>query len=222
MTELLRLERVGLRYPGPPAIHALRCIDLTIDRHEFIAVTGVSGSGKSTLLNVLGLLDRPTEGRYRIADREVGSLRARETDQLRRSTFGFVFQSSHLLGDRTVAANVALPLQIGRVRVADRAARVADALVRVGLRHRAQARARDLSGGERQRAAIARALVGRPQIILADEPTGNLDEKNTDRVMTLLDDLHRKGLTIVMITHDPVIAGKAPRRIRLADGYLRA
>jgi ABC-type lipoprotein export system ATPase subunit len=221
VTGFLRLRGIGRRYPGPPAVHALKGIDLVIKRHEFVAVTGASGSGKSTLLNVLGLLDRPTEGQYQIADREVATLGARETDRLRSRTFGFVFQSSHVLAHRTVAANVALPLQVGRTRQADRAARVAPALTQVGLRHRAEARARDISGGERQRTAIARALVSRPQIILADEPTGNLDEDNAHRVMSVLTDLHQSGLTIVMITHNPDIAGQAQRQIHLADGQLR-
>lgn len=219
--ELLRLLGVSRCYEGPPPVRALTDVDLTVHRGELFAVTGFSGSGKTTLLNILGLLDEPTEGTYRIRGRPAPALRTRTADEFRGRTFGFVFQSAHLLPDRTVAVNVALPLRIGRYDVAGRGRRVAEALDQVGLLHRARVKAVDLSGGERQRAAAARALVARPEVLLADEPTGNLDSENARRIMEILGDLNDQGLTVGVITHDESVATLAPWRITVADGRLR-
>nr|WP_269327049.1 ABC transporter ATP-binding protein [Kineosporia mesophila] len=201
---------------------ALQEINLVVPRSEFLAVTGASGSGKSTMLNVLGLLDPPSSGEYQVNGQDITMLRAREVDQLRSRLFGFVFQASHMLPERTVAANVALPLRIAGVPRSTRPGRVWKSLERVGLVQRAQARASSLSGGERQRAAIARALVNEPEVLLADEPTGNLDAENAERVMTIFDELRQAGLTLVMITHNQELAERADRQVVLSDGRLLA
>jgi ABC-type lipoprotein export system ATPase subunit len=217
---VLELQGVGRRFAGPPPVEALRGVDLTAAAGEFVAVRGPSGSGKSTLLNILGMLDRPTFGEYLVAGRAASGLGTRERDTLRGHTFGFVFQSSHLIGSRTVAANVALALQVQRTARSRRGALVATALDAVGLRHKAQSRGGDLSGGERQRVAIARAIVGRPRVVLADEPTGNLDQGNADRVVALLREISLSGLTVVVITHDPRVAEAADRQVHLLDGLV--
>jgi ABC-type lipoprotein export system ATPase subunit len=219
---LLSLSAVTRRYEGPPPVAALQGVDLTVERGDLVAIEGPSGSGKSTLLNILGLLDRPTSGRYEIDGVPVETLPSRAVNRLRGSVFGFVFQQSHLLPDRTVAANVALGLQTKGVRRNRREALVVEALEAVGLGHRALARARDLSGGERQRAAIARALAGRPEAVLADEPTGNLDSHNATAVIDLLRAVNGQGLTVVVITHDERVAAAARRRFTMTDGTLSA
>jgi putative ABC transport system ATP-binding protein len=201
--------------------HAVAGVDLTILRGEYVTIEGPSGCGKSTLLTLLGLLDEPTAGEYRLADVLVGDIDAEERARLRNREIGFVFQSFNLISEMTVAENVALPLLYGEtVRGEGQRKTVADALERVGLTERAHHRPSQLSGGQQQRAAVARALVSKPSLILADEPTGNLDQANGDRLMDLFDDLHRAGATLITVTHNPQYAARAKRRIHMLDGRL--
>jgi putative ABC transport system ATP-binding protein len=219
--ELVRLEDVCRDYPmGGTTVHALDHVSLVIRRGEFLAVMGPSGSGKSTLLNVLGCLDTPSSGRYRLAGEEVAGLGETRLAEVRRRRVGFVFQSYHLVPRMTAAGNVELPLMIAGVPPRERRERVRALLDDVGLGARASHRPAELSGGERQRVAIARALAGRPDLLLADEPTGNLDTHTGDEVMALLERVHREGLTIVMVTHDARMGAHAERRIGLVDGRL--
>jgi putative ABC transport system ATP-binding protein len=199
---------------------ALRAIDLTIEEGEFVAVMGPSGCGKSTLLNILGAIDRPTSGRYRFRDREVADLSESELAKLRRDNLGFVFQSFNLIDELTIAENVELGLIYRRWSGKDRRARVEAAMDRVGIAHRARHYPHQLSGGQQQRAAIARAIVGRPSLILADEPTGNLDTENGAQVMDILQSLNGEGATIIMVTHSPSHADLAKRRIDMLDGRI--
>jgi putative ABC transport system ATP-binding protein len=219
---VLELQGVGLTYPGPPPVRALLSVDLCVLRGEYLAVVGPSGSGKSTFLNVVGLLDEPTEGRYRLGGVDVGALSDRRRTALRGHAIGFVFQSFHLLPHRTALENVALALVYNGSSRADRKARSMAALYDVGLSHRAGALSAHLSGGERQRVAIARALVSAPQLLLCDEPTGNLDSKNAADVLGLIQRLHNDGQTVVLITHDLEVAGQAQRCVRIQDGQLIA
>ncbi len=200
--------------------HALGGITLRVDRGEFVAIVGPSGSGKTTLLAILGLMDLPTSGEYKLAGARVDKLRDGELAHARNEQVGFIFQTFNLIGDLSVEQNVALPLVYRRVPLAERRARVAKALDRVGMAHRARHRPGQLSGGQQQRVAVARALVGEPQILLADEPTGNLDSANGMTIMDLIDELHRAGSTICMVTHDSQFARRAQRSIRLADGKI--
>ena len=197
---------------------ALNGVSLSIDPGEFVAVMGPSGCGKSTLLNLLGLLDRPTSGSYKLAGDEVGSLPERERAQKRRGALGFVFQSFNLIDDLTVAENVELPLVYLKASKAERQERTEAALDRVGMAHRRGHTPQQLSGGQQQRVAIARAVVAGPQLLLADEPTGNLDSKNGAAVMDLLAELNAAGTTIVMVTHSPSDAEYAQRVVNLFDG----
>ena len=197
---------------------ALRAIDLQIEDGEFVAVMGPSGCGKSTLLNILGTIDRPTSGRYRFADQEVTDLNEAQLARLRRENLGFVFQSFNLIDELTIAENVELGLVYRRWAGKDRRAKVEAAMDRVGVAHRARHYPNQLSGGQQQRAAIARAIVGQPSLILADEPTGNLDTENGAQVMDILRELNAEGATIVMVTHSPSHADLAPRRIDMLDG----
>ena len=197
---------------------ALRAIDLEIADGEFVAVMGPSGCGKSTLLNILGTIDRPTSGRYRFADQEITDLNEAQLARLRRENLGFVFQSFNLIDELTIAENVELGLVYRRWAGKDRRAKVEAAMDRVGVAHRARHYPNQLSGGQQQRAAIARAIVGRPSLILADEPTGNLDTQNGAQVMDILQGLNAEGATIVMVTHSPSHADIAPRRIDMLDG----
>jgi putative ABC transport system ATP-binding protein len=215
------MRAVTRAYPGPPPVTALHDVDLTLDAGEYCAITGPSGSGKSTLLNLLGLLDRPTGGVYEVAGQDVTHLRAGEVDRLRSRTFGFVFQSAHMVNRWSLAANVSLGLRAQHFPRRQRPAAVRQALELVGLGHRADARAVDLSGGERQRAAIARAACTRPAVLLADEPTGNLDSRNAEGMLTLFDRIHAEGVTVIVITHDESVATRARRRIRVHDGEVR-
>jgi putative ABC transport system ATP-binding protein len=198
--------------------HALAGIHLEIQKGEYIAIAGPSGCGKSTLLSILGLLDSPTEGRYMLNGRDVANLPLSERARTRNREIGFVFQSFNLIGDLTVYENVELPLTYRGMKAADRKLRVHDALERVGMAHRAKHLPSQLSGGQQQRVAVARAVAGQPSILLADEPTGNLDSKNGEAVMELLRELHRDGATICMVTHDPRYARHADRSIHLFDG----
>ena len=201
-------------------VRALAGVDLKVDAGAFVAITGQSGSGKSSLLNILGCLDHPTRGRYLIEGRDVASLDDEAGSDIRNRRIGFVFQSFHLLPRLTVRENVLLPLRFHRDPPAD-AARRADALLeRVGLAERRDHRPGELSGGQMQRAAIARALLLRPALLLADEPTGNLDSKSAADVLALIDEVHAGGQTVVMVTHDHDIAARAPRRVRLRDGRI--
>ena len=216
------VEAVGLsrRFAGRPPIDALLDVELRIDPGEMVAVVGPSGSGKSTLFNVLGTLDRPTGGTLRIDGVDVARLGDRQLAGLRARRIGFVFQAFHLLEPLTALDNVALGLLYRGLQHDERRDRAASALVDVGLADRTMARPRQLSGGERQRVAIARAIVSRPAIVLADEPTGNLDSANSRRVVDLLGRLNDEGTTIVVITHDPEVAQAIPRTVRLRDGRL--
>jgi putative ABC transport system ATP-binding protein len=205
---------------GGATIHALDGIDLAIAPGEFVAIMGPSGSGKSTLLNVLGALDRPDAGRYRLGSDEVGELDDDAASALRNRRIGFVFQSFHLLPRLTVLENVLLPQRYALSADADAPARALALLQRIGLGSRLDHRPGELSGGQLQRAAIARALLNQPALLLADEPTGNLDSKSAIDVMTLLTELNAGGQTLVMVTHDPEIAARAGRTIHLHDGRI--
>ncbi|HEX6158972.1 MAG TPA: ABC transporter ATP-binding protein, partial [Thermoanaerobaculia bacterium] len=198
--------------------HALTNVHLEIRRGEYVSIAGPSGCGKSTLLSILGLLDTPTSGSYRLGNVAIESLNAAERARIRNRTIGFIFQAFNLIGDLTVAENVDLPLTYRRLGAADRKRRVEAALERVGMAHRARHYPAQLSGGQQQRVAVARALAGEPDILLADEPTGNLDSKNGESVMELLRDLHRGGATICMVTHDPRFTRYAHRTLHLFDG----
>jgi putative ABC transport system ATP-binding protein len=203
---------------GGRPVHALRGIDLTVPDGDYVAVMGPSGSGKSTLLNILGCLDHPTAGSYRLDGREVARLGEAELSQVRRHKIGFVFQSFHLVPRLTAAGNVELPMVFAGVPRGERARRVGGALAAVGLAERAEHRPDQLSGGERQRVAIARAVVMGPAILLADEPTGNLDTASGDEVIGLLERMNADGLTLIVVTHDLAIGGRARRRLLLRDG----
>lgn len=199
---------------------ALKNVSLTVDDGEFVAVMGPSGCGKSTLLNILGLLDNPTEGSYRFDGREVSTLREGERSDYRKGKIGFVFQTFNLIDEMTVEENITLPLTNQGVPREEKASRVRDIMDRVGISHRAKHYPNQLSGGQQQRVAIARAVVGNPGIILADEPTGNLDSKNGHEVMELLAQLNREGATIIMVTHSQKDAQYAHRIINLFDGQI--
>src|SRR5262245_57624752 len=198
--------------------HALAGIHMQIRNGEFVSIAGPSGCGKSTLLSILGLLDSPSDGSYRLNDRPVARLNVSERARIRNREIGFIFQSFNLIGDLTVFQNVELPLTYRGMRSAERKTRVTEALEKVGMAHRAKHLPSQLSGGQQQRVAVARALVGKPLILLADEPTGNLDSRNGEAVMDLLRELHRGGATVCMVTHDPRFARFADRTVHLFDG----
>lgn len=199
---------------------ALQNVSFSISKGEFVSIMGPSGCGKSTLLNILGLLDSPTSGSYKLAGHEVGKLKERERNQIRKGQIGFVFQSFNLIDELTVAENVELPLKYMGVPAKERKERVHEVLKRMNLSHRAFHYPQQLSGGQQQRVAIARAVVGRPNMILADEPTGNLDSKNGTEVMQLLSELNKEGTTIVMVTHSKHDATYTHRVINLFDGKI--
>ncbi|MEU7036838.1 ABC transporter ATP-binding protein [Streptomyces sp. NPDC046237] len=216
----MEFRQVGLTYPGPPPVDALRPCDLTVRRGEFVAVVGPSGSGKSTFLNIAGLLDAPTTGTYLLDGIDTGTLRDADRTALRGRRIGFVFQSFHLLPQRSALENVTLALVYNGAPRRERAARAREALEQVGLGHRVDTLPTRLSGGERQRVAVARALVTRPSLLLCDEPTGNLDTANADAVLALLEKLHAEGMTVLVITHDPAVAARARRTVTIRDGRL--
>jgi putative ABC transport system ATP-binding protein len=200
--------------------HALSGVHLDIERGDYVAISGPSGCGKSTLLSILGLLDSPSGGAYRLNGEPVESLKPGQRARIRNREIGFIFQSFNLIGDLSVFENVELPLTYRGMGRAERRRRTSEALEKVSMGHRAKHYPSQLSGGQQQRVAVARALVGEPSILLADEPTGNLDSKNGDAVMELMSDLHRSGATICMVTHDPRFARHADRTIHLFDGQI--
>jgi putative ABC transport system ATP-binding protein len=218
---LIRLEGLSkVFYTDEVETHALAEIHLTIEQGEFVAIAGPSGCGKSTLLSILGLLDSPSGGVYELNGRHVQDLDFAARARIRNREIGFIFQSFNLIGDLTVYENVELPLTYRGMRAAERHQRCLKALERVGMGHRAKHLPSQLSGGQQQRVAVARALVGEPSILLADEPTGNLDSRNGEAVMGLLRELHRAGSTICMVTHDPRFTRHAERAVHLFDGRI--
>jgi ABC-type lipoprotein export system ATPase subunit len=217
---VVELVGVGRTYGSDPPVEALRCVDLSIERGDWIAIVGPSGSGKSTLLNLLGALDRPSSGRYLLDGVDVGALDEGERAAVRARSIGFVFQSFHLLGHRTAVENVLLAELYGGNGRNGRREHAVAALERVGMGHRLDALPTKLSGGEQQRVAIARALMGEPRLLLCDEPTGNLDSANTEALLRLFDALSGQGLTLVVVTHDEHVAASARRIVRIVDGRI--
>ena len=218
---LIRLEGVSkVFYTEEVETHALSNVHLEIARGEYVAIAGPSGCGKTTLLSLLGLLDTPTAGSYRLNGQTAVELSAGERARIRNREIGFIFQAFNLIGDLTVYENVELPLTYREMPAAERRKRVQEALERVGMSHRLKHYPAQLSGGQQQRVAVARAIAGSPSVLLADEPTGNLDSVNGEQVMGLLQELHRDGATIVMVTHDPRYAEHAQRSVHLFDGQV--
>lgn len=217
--ELAGIERVF--HLGDSEVHALRNLNLSISAGEYVAVMGPSGSGKSTLLNLLGLLDRPNTGLYRLEGRDVTTLSPDEQARVRSERIGFVFQSFHLVPRLTAAENIALPMVLAGLAPAQRASRVKQALQDYGLANRANHRPDELSGGQRQRVAIARATIMQPAVILADEPTGNLDRSTGDEVMRLLEALNADGVTLILVTHDASLGAHARRQLQMEDGAVQ-
>jgi putative ABC transport system ATP-binding protein len=218
---LIKLDGVKkIFYTDEVETHALGGIHLDIKRGEYVSIAGPSGCGKSTLLSIFGLLDTPTDGEYWLNGRPVANLTMRERARTRNREIGFIFQNFNLIGDLTVFDNVELPLTYRGMTPSERKKRVKEALERVGMAHRSKHYPSQLSGGQQQRVAVARAVAGEPSILLADEPTGNLDSKNGEAVMDLLRELHRSGATLCMVTHDPRYAAHADRTIHLFDGQI--
>jgi len=219
-TPVVEMNGVTRSFPGEPPVVAIREVDLRISRGEHVSIVGPSGSGKSTLLHMIGLLDVPTAGSYRLGGIETGSATERERARIRCVTIGFVFQAFHLMPYRNVLDNVLVGVAYSDVPRRGRRADALDVLDRVGLSHRREAVPTTLSGGERQRVAIARALLGAPSLLLADEPTGNLDSASASVVLDLFDELHADGITIAVITHDRSVSDRAQRVVRIVDGHL--
>lgn len=220
---MIRLDDIQKTYDiGVESIPALRGIDLNISRNEYVAIMGPSGSGKSTLLNILGCLDSPTSGRYTLDGRQIGKMRGNALAEIRNRKIGFVFQTFNLLSRATALQNVELPLVYTPQSRRKRRQRAEFVLERVGLKDRLSHRPGELSGGQHQRVAIARALVNDPSILLADEPTGNLDSRSSEEIMEIFEDLHARGQTILLVTHDVSIAERAERRVSLKDGRMES
>lgn len=218
---ILNLQNIYKDYQQEKlVVSVLKDVSLTVEEGEYVAIMGPSGSGKTTLMNIIGCLDRPTSGTYELAGENVLKLKDRELSDLRLKSIGFVFQSFQLMPRESAVENVALPLSYAGVRKKERRIRATKALERVGLGDRVNFRPTQLSGGQKQRVAIARAMVNHPKILLADEPTGALDSKSGEQIMELFDSLNEEGVTIVMITHDPRIAAKAKRIVRIIDGEI--
>ncbi|WP_371323285.1 ABC transporter ATP-binding protein [Dechloromonas sp. ZY10] len=219
---LIELQQIERRFQlGDTTVNALAGLNLSIDAGEYVAVMGPSGSGKSTLLNLLGLLDRPQSGTYRLENRDVTTLTVDEQAAVRSARIGFVFQSFHLVPRLSAAENIALPMTLAGIAPAERKVRVAAALAAFGLSQRADHRPDQLSGGQRQRVAIARATIMRPALLLADEPTGNLDRHTGEEVVDLLEGLNAQGVTLVVVTHDPAMGERARRQLVMEDGRLK-
>ena len=219
LIDLSGIERVF--HLGDSEVHALHELELRIEPGEYVAVMGPSGSGKSTLLNLLGLLDRPTAGRYLLEGRDVTTLSPEEQARVRSRRIGFVFQSFHLVPRLTATENIALPMMLAGIVAKERDARVRQALADYGLADRAEHRPDQLSGGQRQRVAIARATIMQPALLLADEPTGNLDRATGVEVVRLLEELNARGVTLIVVTHDPTLGARARRRLEMQDGAIR-
>ena len=218
---MIRLSGIVKRYRmGEEELMALAGVDLHIGRNEYVALIGPSGSGKSTLMNLIGCLDTPSEGTYVLNGRDTSTMNDNELAQVRNQEIGFVFQSFHLLPRLSVLENVMQPLVYRGIPRAERKRRASEALVQVGLGNRMGHRPNQLSGGQRQRVAVARALVGKPSILLADEPTGNLDSRTSAEIMALFDEVHRSGQTVVVVTHEPEIAAHCRRTLRVSDGLI--
>lgn len=218
LIELQEVRKIYVR--GLESVHALSGVDLQIGKGEYVAIMGPSGSGKSTLINIVGCLDTPTSGVYRLEEVDVSGMNANDLADVRNRQIGFVFQTFNLLPRSTALANVELPLLYGGTRRRLRRERAADALTRVGLADRMTHRPNELSGGQRQRVAIARALANSPSLLLADEPTGNLDSRTGEEIMALFDALHAEGNTVIVVTHEEAVARKAHRVVRILDGLV--
>ncbi len=218
---VIRLENVSKIFLTEEVeTHALSGVGLSIYRNEYVSISGPSGCGKSTLLSIIGLLDSPTNGNYLLDGKPVATLKQSEKVRIRNRQIGFIFQNFNLIGDLSVFENVELPLTYRGMRDTERKQRIHEALERVGMAHRAKHFPSQLSGGEQQRVAVARAIAGKPLVLLADEPTGNLDSRNGEAVMGLLDELHKEGATICMVTHDARFARHAARTVHLFDGRI--
>ena len=218
---MIQLEHIHRYFQvGEHTVHALDDINLTINKGEYVSIMGPSGSGKSTLLNIIALLDRPSSGRYVLNDLDVIKRSDDELAQIRRENIGFVFQFFHVIPRLTAAENVKMPMILAGIDSKERKRRVEEALVAVNLQDRMHHKPNQLSGGQLQRVAIARAMIMRPEVVLADEPTGNLDSKSGLEIMELLESLNKQGVTLVMITHDQALGNRAPHRIRIVDGQI--
>jgi putative ABC transport system ATP-binding protein len=218
MIHLADIERTFI--VGGETVYALSHVNFTVRRGEYVAIMGPSGSGKSTLLNIIGLLDRPDRGHYRLGDQDTTALTDQQQASMRRHKIGFVFQFFHLIPRLSAAENVELPMILAGIDAANRKSRVREALSALGISDRAKHRPDQLSGGQRQRVAIARATIMQPDVVLADEPTGNLDRASGIDVIQILEDLHRKGMTLIMVTHDPDLSKRASRQVQLVDGKI--
>ncbi|MDX9912446.1 MAG: ABC transporter ATP-binding protein [Phycisphaerales bacterium] len=222
VAELRKVRKVYYKPDGSIMVEALRGVDAVIRKGEYVAIMGSSGSGKSTLMNILGCLDRPTDGQYLVDGQDIGQMADEELSAFRGRTIGFVFQSFNLIAELTIEENVEVPLFYQRMHRRERRERAIESLARVGLDTRLGHRPSELSGGQQQRVAIARALVTYPSVLMADEPTGNLDSATGQAILKLFEDLHDAGMTILMVTHDDKIAARCERIIRLADGLVES
>lgn len=218
---MISLSGIYRTFPvGDEQVAALQNVHLTIQQGEYLVIMGPSGSGKSTLLNIIGLLDRPDQGTYLLEQQDITALSDQEQAEVRRHKIGFVFQSFHLIPRMTAAENIELPMLLAGIETAERKKRVGEALESFGLANRATHKPAQLSGGQRQRVAIARATILRPAILLADEPTGNLDRTSGAEVIKILEGLNRQNISLIVVTHDPELGGRANRRITMADGMI--